>query len=281
MKHIKNFFYILAVLAVIGVVLFITIIIVQLGTDAIAKGIGISIKDDWLFSISGGLGTAIAGTLCAVYVNRKNYIVGLEVKEPFRMKKGLYYGALAVSVDALFYAITTMLFVYVFSMTDEVHVVVEKSWADIILMDVFFPVLVAPIFEEFLFRMGLYHLMRQRFGKKFSILICTLVFAALHGYSMQGFCSCLMAGLLFMLIYVSTGNIWYSIVAHMACNLDATILNALEDKGVTFLGIPIQYEIDGFNMVHPVLIIMAILFCTICIIKRKKCISKNLEKVKG
>lgn len=49
-----------------------------------------------------------------------------------------------------------------------------------------------------------------------------------------------------------------------------SILNALEDKGITFLGIPMQYEINGFNMVHPVLIIIAVLFCGICIIKKVK-----------
>lgn len=275
MKHIKNFLYIFAVFVVIGAVLCISTVIVQLGTEAIAKGIDISLKDELLFSISGGLGTAITGVICAFYVKKKNYTDCIEVKEPFRIKKCVYYGALAFCVcGVLFYAITTFLFVYVFSMTDEVHVVVEKSWADIILMDLFFPVLVAPIFEELLFRIGLYSLMRQRFGKMLSVLMCTLVFASMHGYSIQGFCSCLTGGLLFMLIYVSTGNIWYSIIAHMVCNLDATILNALEDKGVTFLGIPMQYEIGGFNMVHPVLIIIATLFCGICIIKKVKSAEK-------
>lgn len=158
----------------------------------------------------------------------------------------------------------------VFSMTDENHVTVEKNWGDILLMDVFFPVLIAPVFEELLFRVGLYSLMRQRFEKKFSILLCTIIFAAMHGYSIQGFCMCLIGGLLFMLIYVCTGNIGYSIAAHMICNLSASILNALEDNGITFLGIPIQYEVDGFNMVHPVLIIIAIIFCGICIIKKVK-----------
>lgn len=275
MKHIKNFGYIFAVFAVVGIVLLISTGAVQLGTKAIANGIGVSLKDDWLFSVSGGLGTAITGMLCAVYVKKRNYTDFIEVKEPFQIKKCLYFSALAWSIcSILFYAITTVLFVHVFALTDEVHVAAEKNLADIFLMDIFFPILMAPIFEELLFRMGLYSLMRQRFGKKLSIVICTLVFAAMHGYSIQGFCACLTGGLLFMLIYVSTGNIWYSIIAHMVCNLDVNILNALEDKGVTFLGIPVQYEIEGFNMVHPVLIVIAALFCGVCIIKKVK----NTEK---
>lgn len=276
MKHIKNFLYIFLVFAAVGIVLCISTVIAQFGTEAAANGIGVSLKDEWLFAISGGLGTAITGALCAFYVKKKNYTDCVEVKSPFRIKKCLYYSAIALSVcEVLFYAITTTLFVHVFSMTDEVHIVLEKSWVDIILLDIFFPVLAAPIFEELLFRMGLYSLMRRRFGKKLSVLICTLVFAAMHGYSIQGFCACLTGGLLFMLIYVSTGNIWYSIVTHMVCNLDATILNTLEDKGVTFLGIPMQYEINGFNMVHPVLIILAALFCGICIMKKVKSAEKQ------
>lgn len=271
MKQMKNFLYIFLVLAAVGILLCIATAIVQLGTEAAANCIGISLKDEWLFEISGSLGTAITAALCVVFVKKKNYTDCIEVKEPFQIKKSLYYSALAVSVcEVLFYAVTTVLFVYVFSMTDEVHVAAEKSWGDIILRDVFFPVLAAPVFEELLFRMGLYSLMRQRFGKWFSVVICTIAFAAMHGYSIQGFCGCLIGGLFFMLLYVSTGNIWYSIAAHMACNLDVTISNALEDKGVASLGIPIQYEIEGFNMVHPVLIIVAALFCGICIIKKVK-----------
>lgn len=275
MKYIKNFLYIFAVAVVMGIVLCISTAIVQLGTEAIVNAVGLSLKDDWLFSISGSLGIAITGTLCAIYVKKKNYIACVEAKEPFRIKKCLYFSTLAWSIcSILFYAITTVLFVHVFTLTDEVHVIVEKSLADILLMDIFFSILIAPIFEELLFRMGMYSLLRHRFGKKLSIVICTLVFAAIHGYSIQGFCSCLTGGLLFILIYVSTGNIWYSIIAHMVCNLDAAIMNALEDKGVTLFGIPIQYEIAGFNMVHPVLIVTATLFCTVCIIKKMK----NAEK---
>lgn len=275
MKYIKNFLYIFAVVAVVGIVLCISTVIVQLGTEAIVNAVGFSLKEDWLFAISGGLGTAITGTLCAVYVKKKNYTACVEVKEPLHIKKCLYFSALAWSIcSILFYAITTVLFVRVFSLTDEVHVIIEKSLTDILLMDIFFPILIAPIFEELLFRMGLYSLLRQRFGKWFSIAICTLVFATMHGYSIQGFFACLTGGLLFMLIYVSTGNIWYSIIAHMVCNIDASILNALEDKGVTFLGITVQYEMDGFNMVHPMLVILATLFCIVCIIKKMK----NAEK---
>lgn len=275
MKRIKDILYLIGVLFSIGMVLFLSTAIVQLGTEALVKSLGLSLKDDFLFTISGGFGTAITGILCAFYVKKKNYTSCLEACEPFQIKKCAYYSAFAFfTCSVLFDAVTTFLFVYVFSMKDEIHVAAQKSWTDILLMDLFFPVLIAPVFEELLFRMGLYSLMRQRFEKKFSILSGTILFGAIHGYSVQGFCMCLAGGFLFMLLYIRTGNIWYSIAAHMVCNLSATILNALEDNGITFLGIPIQYEIDGFNMVHPVLIMAAIIFCGICIIKKRKSTEK-------
>lgn len=275
MKRIKDILYMIGVLFSIGLVLLLSTATVQLGTEAVAKSLGLFLKDDFLFTISGGFGTAITGILCAFYVKKKNYTSCLEACEPFRIKKCAYYSAVAFfTCSVLFDAVTTFLFVYVFSMTDEIHVAAQKSWTDILLMDLLFPVLIAPVFEELLFRMGLYSLMRQRFEKKFSILSGTILFAAIHGYSVQGFCMCLVGGFLFMLLYIRTGNIWYSIAAHMVCNLSATILNALEDSGITFLGIPIQYEIDGFNMVHPVLIMAAIIFCGICIIKKRKSTEK-------
>ena len=97
MKYIKNFLYIFAVVVVVGIVLCISTAIVQLGTEAIVNAVGFSLKEDWLFSISGGLGTAITGTLCAAYVKKKNYTTCVEVKELFHIKKCLYFSALAWS----------------------------------------------------------------------------------------------------------------------------------------------------------------------------------------
>lgn len=275
MKHIKNALYTLGVLAVLGIVLCVSTAIAQLGTEAMAKGIGFSLKNDWLYSISGSMGTAITGALCAFYAKRKKYTDCIEAKEPFRVKTGLYYGLISFCIcSVLFYAISTFLFVNVFSLTGEVFVPAQKSWIDIVLKDVIFTIIMAPIFEELLFRMGLYSLLRRRMGKIGSILIVTLVFAAIHGYSIEGFFACLTGGLLFMLIYVRTGNIWYSIVAHMVCNLDTTIFNALEAKSVAFWGFPVQYEINGFNMVHPVLIVTAAVILGICITKEVKATRK-------
>lgn len=277
MKQIKNILYIMGVIAVLAALLFISTAIVQLGIIAAAGGMGIALKEDLLYDVSGTLGTVITGAIAAAYVKKKGYTGCVEVSEPFRIKTCAYYGALDYSICVLFYVITTFLFAYVFSMVREPQAIMEKSRIDILLTDIFFPVLIAPVFEELLFRVGVYSLLRRRFQGKLSILLCTVIFAAIHGYSLQGFCMCFTGGLVYQLIYIHTGNIWYSIAAHMLHNLDANIMNALEHRGVTFLGIPMQYEVNGFNMMHPIFIIAAVLFCGVCVWKRWT----RKEKIKG
>lgn len=95
MKHIKNILYIIGVLFSTGMILFISTATLQLGTEAIAKSLKISLKDDFLFTISGGLGTAITGIICATYAKKKNYTSCIEVREPFRIKACVYYSAIA------------------------------------------------------------------------------------------------------------------------------------------------------------------------------------------
>lgn len=276
MKYMKNGLYIIAVLAVMGLVLGISTGIVMLGMEAIETGIGIALEEDLLYSISGSLGIAITGAVFAVYVKKKNYSNWMEVREPFRIKNCGYYCGIAWSLcSVLLYAVTAILLAGIFSMTNETLVAAPEGGTTFLLVNILFTVLIGPITEELLFRMGFYSLLRHRFGPKFSAFLCTLLFAAMHGAGIQGFCMCFAAGLVFLLIYTRTGNIWYSIAAHMACNLDATITNALEDMGVAFWGFPIQYEINGFNMVHPVLIIIAAVFLGVCIIKKRKSIPRG------
>lgn len=91
MKRIKDILYLIGFLFSIGMILFLATAIVQLGTEAAAGSLGIYLKDDFLFTVSGGVGTAITGTLCAFYVKKKNYTSCLEAREPFRIKKCAYY----------------------------------------------------------------------------------------------------------------------------------------------------------------------------------------------
>lgn len=59
MKQIKNILYIIKVIAVLAALLFISTAIVQLGMIATARRMGIVLKEELLYDISGSLSTEI------------------------------------------------------------------------------------------------------------------------------------------------------------------------------------------------------------------------------
>lgn len=271
MKQVKNLFYVIGLVLGLGVIVLVSGMVLAGVGLAIVKGLGIAINEDMVYHMSGNLGIGVAGILVAIYVKKKNYANAMQAKKPFQIKAAAYYAGWAFSLcSVLFYAVTTFLFAHVFSLTEEANAVVENGGSLTLLGELVLSVFLAPVLEELLFRYGFYNLLRRRMQEKGSIFWCTLVFAVIHGYSLQGFCMCLAAGLVFLLIYIRSGNIGYSIIAHMTCNLAASVMNVLEDKGVTLLGMPIQYEVNGFNMVHPALIVVTAVYCILCVVIAKK-----------
>lgn len=271
MKQVKNALYVMGLVLLLGVIVLLSTAVLMAVLIKGGKGLGIAIDEDLLYSMSGSLGIGVTGILVAIYVKKKSLTQYAQEKKPFQIKTAAYYAGWAFSLcSVLFYAVTTFLFAYVFSLTEEANAVVENSGSLPLLGELVLSVFLAPVLEELLFRYGFYNLLRRRLENKGAIILCTLIFAVIHGYSLQGFCMCIVGGLVFLLIYIRSGNIWYSIIAHMTCNLDASVMNMLEDKGVTLLGMPIQYEVSGFNMVHPVLIVLAGIYCIVCVVKAKK-----------
>ena len=266
MKQVKKGLYLMGVLVVIGLMVLVGTAIVQVGMGVIAQSMGITVAEATLVEVSGSCGIALTAIICGLYVKKKQYTQCIERKESVRWSTLIYYGALAISVcQILVYVVTTFVFSKIMPIVESSQISAENTFVRTL-----FAIFMAPVFEELLFRMSLFALLRRKFGKVSSIVLCVLIFAVMHGYSVQGFFSCLAAGLVFALIYVHTGNIWYSILVHMICNLEATIVNLLESKNVVWMGIPIQYEVNGYNTLHPVLIVIAAAFCVVCIVKAKR-----------
>lgn len=264
-KQIKKVLYLLGLLIGLLVAVLLFTGIVQIGMMVVAEKNGFAIAEDLLYHISGSVGIGITALIFAFYVKRKKYAYGVEPVKSFHIGKALVLIVFVVCVcRILLCAVTTMLFARVLPMAD-VSVSGSNTYIDIL-----FAILVAPVMEELLFRMGIYSMLRRKFGRVSSIVICALAFAVIHGYQLQGFLSCLVGGLVFTLIYDKTGNIGYSIAAHMACNISSTITNAMERAGITWFGLPVQYEINGYNMYHIGLIIIAVIFCSGCLVVYNK-----------
>jgi membrane protease YdiL (CAAX protease family) len=84
-------------------------------------------------------------------------------------------------------------------------------------------VVLAPVFEEIIFRGLLYGSLRARFGVAPSIVVSALIFALAHGYGAAGFASVFFAGALWAWSYESTRSVLPAIAAHMANNASVGI----------------------------------------------------------
>ena len=272
MKTVKKIFYVIGVLLGLAFLVLLSTGLIQVGMGVVGGVMNITISEDTLYSISGTLGIAIVGILFAAYVGKKKRKSQSEdvQAQKFNIKKALLYGVLAICIcHVLFSAVTTLLFAQVAPMG------YTQSRNSSIYMDILCGVILAPIGEELLFRSGLYSLLKGKLKGVSAIVLCALIFGVVHGYNALGFVSCCLAGVVFTVIYAKTGNVWYSILTHGMCNLHSLIFNAMEQKGVTLLGLPVQYEVNGYNMYHVVVIVAAVVFCAVV------CLHKNYIDNRG
>jgi membrane protease YdiL (CAAX protease family) len=80
-------------------------------------------------------------------------------------------------------------------------------------------VLLAPVFEEIVFRGLLYATLRRRLGWGMSAVASASLFAVAHGYGVLGFTSVLWSGIVWAWAYEKSGSLLPGIVAHAINNL--------------------------------------------------------------
>jgi membrane protease YdiL (CAAX protease family) len=80
-------------------------------------------------------------------------------------------------------------------------------------------VVLAPAFEELVFRGLLFATFRRRFGPGASALLSAALFAIAHGYGILGFVSVLWSGTLWAWTYEKTGSLLPGMIAHALNNL--------------------------------------------------------------
>lgn len=85
----------------------------------------------------------------------------------------------------------------------------------------------APIFEEIIFRFGLYKKLNRKLSVFISILITSIVFALIHIYNIDGFIVLLGISLIWHYSFYKTNNLIYPIFLHFFHNLYAVSDNLL------------------------------------------------------
>ncbi len=88
---------------------------------------------------------------------------------------------------------------------------------------------VGPISEELIFRGLVFRRVRDYAGFWPAALLSGVVFGIYHGNVTQGIFASIM-GILFAMVYEHYGTIWASIIAHVANNIVATLINAATDR---------------------------------------------------
>lgn len=92
-------------------------------------------------------------------------------------------------------------------------------------VNVLFLVVLAPIFEEWMFRQQLISRLR-RYGEKTAILYSALAFALFH-YNLYQFFYAFGMGLLLGYVYTRTSRLRYPILMHMLFNLNGSVVGPL------------------------------------------------------
>jgi len=96
----------------------------------------------------------------------------------------------------------------------------DLAWgpAAAVAVTLFATVVLAPFFEEIIFRGVLYGSLRARWGVAPSVIVSALIFAVAHGYGAAGFASVFCSGALWAWSYEHTRSLLPSMAAHMANN---------------------------------------------------------------
>ncbi|WP_170110745.1 CPBP family intramembrane glutamic endopeptidase [Flavilitoribacter nigricans] len=96
--------------------------------------------------------------------------------------------------------------------------------------------LLQPFAEELLFRGYLMSLLARYFNIKVAVLISALVFALVHasndGFSTMGFITISIAGLLFGLLFLKTGQLWLATGMHAAWNFMQGVAYGFPTSGI-------------------------------------------------
>lgn len=130
-------------------------------------------------------------------------------------------------------------------------------------------VLLAPVFEEILFRFLGMEFAKKQFSAPVLCVANAIFFALMHGYNIQGFFNIMVFAVCVAYVYLKTGRLLYAILVHIIHNA----LCLIDYGDAIFFGSPIHTEKNGFVLGSPQWIavnLMISVFCAIIYFRRYK-----------
>lgn len=134
-------------------------------------------------------------------------------------------------------------------------------------------VIMAPIFEEIIFRKLLID-RTIKYGKGVSILLSALIFGLFHGNLNQFFYAFLIGGF-FAYVYIKTGKIIYTIILHLTVNFFGSIISVIVGNSLnnmnTMANLPIADA--GIIIIYFLIYVLIVIVGVIGLLKNYKKIS--------
>lgn len=96
--------------------------------------------------------------------------------------------------------------------------------------------LIQPFFEELVFRGFLMSILIRYFDKRVALIVSAVAFALVHGtndgFSLIGFLSIMVAGFLFGLLFLKSGQLWLPTAMHAAWNFTQGVICGFPTSGI-------------------------------------------------
>ena len=107
---------------------------------------------------------------------------------------------------------------------EETIVTIPSSFLEIVI-EIIVTWIFAPIFEEIIFRFGLYNKLNKKINYIISMLITSIIFAFIHDYKLDGIIIITIISLIWNYFYYKTNNLIYPIALHFLHNVYVLIDN--------------------------------------------------------
>jgi len=273
MVCLKKLLYFLQVAVPAAVCVLGSTAVIMAGMLIVSGILQAEISEDVLYGMSGTFGVGAAGVLIWAFIYKKKKWQSVREREPFQIGRAFGYALLAVCICKVVYWNVSA---WILSLCLPFAESETAGAQEPLLLQICMGVILAPLTEELLFRKDLYALFIRRYSRTAALFLTTAAFAAVHGYGIRGFFSCVLAGFLFTYFYDRTGCLWYSIVAHMLCNLESLVYDLLSRKQAVLFGRQIVCEIGGYSAYNLGIFVMAGILSALLVWKfRKKTVSKR------
>ena len=155
-----------------------------------------------------------AAALCALLIIKKEK--GHELSEVIKFKG---FDLSVPIVMSLFTWCFADLVMWVVAMVLSLYMSIEpNSETEMSVLSVIGLVIIAPVCEEIMFRFSYMSLLKENSSKRFMLIFTSVFFAIVHFYNIQGFANVLVGAFVMGYVYLTTGNLLYSISIHFLHN---------------------------------------------------------------